>query len=220
MSSTKISVQLWRYYSIDTHCFLSTVGVWKSVFYTIHETTIAQIFKCWTSGLIFCNLPHKYCWPHLASIYSSSKHTVAGLDYVDTWEWSWMMQSILRVTGTYMVIKILSMHIPFSLNTALSVPPPPSLLSTLSSSVFFCAFCPAQRLSDVQICTPTIGPKWMNSQNPAVIGHRGGTDGLTARLGLDRTPAPASYALSEIKRTSKQPAEEGGQKEEGEKKKR
>lgn len=125
MSSTKISVQLWRYYSIDTHCFLSTVGVWKSVFYTIHETTIAQIFKCWTSGLIFCNLPHKYYWPHLASIYSSSKHTVAGLDYVDTWEWSWMMQSILRVTGTYMVIKILSMHIPFSLNTALSVPPPP-----------------------------------------------------------------------------------------------
>lgn len=35
-----------------------------------------------------------------------------------------MMRSILRVTGTYMVIKILSMDIPFSLNTALSVSPP------------------------------------------------------------------------------------------------
>lgn len=89
------------------------MDVLKSVFYTIR----------WIC-LIFCNLQHKYYWPHVVSIYSSSKQTMIGLDYVDTWEWPWMMQSILRVTGTYMVIKILSMHIPFSLNTALSVPPP------------------------------------------------------------------------------------------------
>lgn len=38
-------------------------------------------------------------------------------------------------------------------------------------------------------------------------------------LFLDRTPATAVCALSEIRRTSEQPAEEGGQKEEGEKKK-
>lgn len=63
-----------------------------------------------------------------------------------------MMQSILRVASTYMVIKILSMHIPFSLNTALSAPPsltlslPPSL-PTLSSSVFSARFAlPSGRL--------------------------------------------------------------------------
>lgn len=39
------------------------------------------------------------------------------------------------------------------------------------------------------------------------------------RLVLDRTRAPAGYALTEITRTSEQPVEEGGQKEEGEKKK-
>lgn len=47
----------------------------------------------------------------------------------------WKVQPILRASGTYMVIKIPSMHIPRSLNTALSV----SLLhplSALSSSVF------------------------------------------------------------------------------------
>lgn len=40
------------------------------------------------------------------------------------------------------------------------------------------------------------------------------------RLVLDRTPAPAGYALTEITRTSEQPVEEGGQKEEGERKKK
>ncbi|GLD75437.1 myosin-9, partial [Lates japonicus] len=41
-----------------------------------------------------------------------------------------------------------------------------------------------------------------------------------ARLVLDRTPAPAVYVLSKITRPSEQPVEEGGQKEEAEKKDR
>ncbi|KAM7372431.1 hypothetical protein PAMP_009596 [Pampus punctatissimus] len=53
----------------------------------------------------------------------------------------------------------------------------------------------------------------------AVIGRRGGYKRAGARLVLDRTPAPASYVLSKITRTSEQPVEEGGHKEEREKKK-
>lgn len=66
-----------------------------------------------------------------------------------------MMQSILRVTGTYMVIKILSMHIPFSLNTALSVPPPSS---QRFQAHFFWAFRSAQWLSQFEPGT-TVGKR-------------------------------------------------------------
>lgn len=67
-----------------------------------------------------------------------------------------------------------------------------------------------------------IGPKCADYQSTTFIGHKGELGRVVrigARLVLDRTPVPASYVQSEIKRTSEQLLEEGGQKEEGEKKK-
>lgn len=70
------------------------------------------------------------------------------------------MQFILRVTGTYMVIKILSMHIPLSLNTALSVT---SLVSPPSSQRFqvqFFVLCPAYSLSPLRPVLPLEEADW------------------------------------------------------------
>lgn len=148
-----------------------------------------------------------------------SKQTVVRLDPVDTWGRPWMMRSILRVTGTYMVIKILSMDIPFSLNTALSGSPPSFQRFQVH---FFCALCPAQWLSHLQLCTPAGEHDWPKVRRLWKRGchwPKGRYVRIGARLLLDRTPGPAIYAQSEITRTSEQPVEEGGQKEEGEKKK-
>lgn len=60
----------------------------------------------------------------------------------------------------------------------------------------------------------------MSARNRAAVGRRGGYKTTRVRLGADRTPAPAVYVLSEITRPSEQPVEEGGLKEEGEKKKK
>lgn len=76
-----------------------------------------------------------------------SMQTVIRLYPVDTLGSPWMIQSIQRVIGTYMVIKILSMHIPFSLNIALSESPPSSQCFQVH---FFCAFGSAQCLSHFQ----------------------------------------------------------------------
>lgn len=63
-----------------------------------------------------------------------------------------------------------------------------------------------------------IGQKCVDYQSAKHIGQRGGYMRAGARLVLDRTPAPAVYVLSKITRPSEQPVEEGGQKEEAEKK--
>lgn len=158
-------------------------------------------------------------WSH--HCYLFSKQPADSLDPVDTWGRTWMMQSILRVTGTYMVIKILSMHIPLSLNTALSVPPPSSQLFQVQ---FFLLLLPCP-----VAVTPPLGHAfsipWLAQsgriiKSSAAIGRRGGYKRDRARLVLDRTPAPAGYLPSEITRTSEQPVEEGGQKEEGEREKK
>lgn len=136
-----------------------------------------------------------------------------------------MMQSILRVASTYMVIKILSMHIPFSLNTALSAPPSLTLSLPPNSFKFsfFCAFRPAQWPSPLQLGTSLGERDWSKVCGLSERGchwFREAVQTGWTRLVLDRTPAPAGYALTEITRTSEQPVEEGGQKEEGERKKK
>lgn len=108
-----------------------------------------------------------------------------------------------------MVIKIPSMHIPRSLNTALSV----SLLhplSTLSSSVFVCGQSD-KNLHFVSL--HMIGPKWdETSRSDSYWWKRCVREGLVP----DRTRAPASGWM----RTSEQSAAEGGQKARGERRKK